>query len=330
MRINVSEENSDQVLWFKERFLGDEEIIEHFIHNPTRSICWTIHKPKRGWYIRLRHPSFSPGIFIPFIPVPPASPYHIDAALSFSSQTTAPSSHHHHAPSPSLPSASSSTHFISQDDSSRSSIHSYPPTPPTVSVVIRPPSPSGSISPPPSSQSPPHEADVTSQGMMTTTSNSSRPDPPPLRHRPPTLITQFILAPLSISPQVPTTTTFITRALSMLKSHRPSHSRSFTLSRVPVVTPMSPPPPYSSRSNVALMDGATASPPLSLAPPLVPLLVLHDRTPVLTIGSFTGLIELDHVEERTLGVDRSFWIAVALTYLEFLEERESYLAAQSD
>jgi hypothetical protein len=28
------------------------------------------------------------------------------------------------------------------------------------------------------------------------------------------------------------------------------------------------------------------------------------------------------VEERTLGVDTSFWIAIALTYLEFLEERE--------
>jgi len=31
---------------------------------------------------------------------------------------------------------------------------------------------------------------------------------------------------------------------------------------------------------------------------------------------------LNQVEERTLGVETSFWIAVALTYLEFLEERE--------
>ena len=65
--------------------------------------------------------------------------------------------------------------------------------------------------------------------------------------------------------------------------------------------------------------------------------------------SLTGLIELNQVEERTLGVDTSFWIAIALTYLEFLEEREvnrslecfqvpsltivssqSYLAATSD
>jgi len=53
-----------------------------------------------------------------------------------------------------------------------------------------------------------------------------------------------------------------------------------------------------------------------------PLLVFHDQTPVLTVRSLTGLIEMDRAEESYLGVDTSFWIAVALTYLEFLEERE--------
>jgi hypothetical protein len=43
---------------------------------------------------------------------------------------------------------------------------------------------------------------------------------------------------------------------------------------------------------------------------------------MLTVGSVTGLLEIDRAEERMLGVDTSFWIAVALTYLEFLEERE--------
>lgn len=52
------------------------------------------------------------------------------------------------------------------------------------------------------------------------------------------------------------------------------------------------------------------------------VLVFHDRTPVLTVRSLTGLIELERTEEQVLGVDTSFWIAVALTYLEFLEERE--------
>jgi len=39
---------------------------------------------------------------------------------------------------------------------------------------------------------------------------------------------------------------------------------------------------------------------------------------------------MDKAEESYLGVDTSFWIAVALTYLEFLEEREGFLAALSD
>lgn len=57
-----------------------------------------------------------------------------------------------------------------------------------------------------------------------------------------------------------------------------------------------------------------------------PLMTFHDRTPILTVGSVTGLLEIDRAEERILGVDTSFWIAVSLTYLEFLEEREVRLA----
>jgi len=48
------------------------------------------------------------------------------------------------------------------------------------------------------------------------------------------------------------------------------------------------------------------------------------------VRSFTGLIEIDRTEEQLLGIETSFWIAIALTYLEFLEERESYLAALTD
>jgi len=67
--------------------------------------------------------------------------------------------------------------------------------------------------------------------------------------------------------------------------------------------------------------------PLPLHPPL---LVFHDHTPFLTVRSLTGLIEIDDTEVQLLGVDTSFWIAIVLTYLEFLEDRESYLAALSD
>jgi len=72
---------------------------------------------------------------------------------------------------------------------------------------------------------------------------------------------------------------------------------------------------------------STDNAPLPLHPPL---LVFHDRTPFLTVRSLTGLIDIDDPEEQLLGIDTSFWIAIVLTYLEFLEERESYLAALSD
>ncbi|KAF8144594.1 hypothetical protein K438DRAFT_1992687 [Mycena galopus ATCC 62051] len=58
-------EGSDKVLWFKERFLEDEEIIEHLVHNETRRTHWTMHRPRNGWYIRIRSPAFQPGAFIP-------------------------------------------------------------------------------------------------------------------------------------------------------------------------------------------------------------------------------------------------------------------------
>lgn len=42
----------------------------------------------------------------------------------------------------------------------------------------------------------------------------------------------------------------------------------------------------------------------------------------MTVSSITGLLEIDEEEEKLLGVQTSFWIAIALTYLEFLGERD--------
>ncbi|RDB23566.1 hypothetical protein Hypma_009274 [Hypsizygus marmoreus] len=287
MRINVSEENSETVIWYKERFLSDDEIIEHVVHNPTSTICWTIHRPKRGWYIRMRSPSFAPGVFIPLIPVPQTSPQYVDAALSLLLRTNTPQSD-----------------FAATERQSISSTHSYPPTPPA--LVVQPPSPSSV--------------------------HAKLEDLPGKKLRrltvPATQLTQFILAPHSTQHVQPASSSIFARAFSALKNSRPSHSNSFTLSRVPATAPLSPPPPYASTSAISPVETSHLSPPTILSPP--PVLVFHDRTPVLTVRSLTGLIELDSTEEELLGVETSFWIAVALTYLEFLEERESYLAALND
>ncbi|EKM76603.1 hypothetical protein AGABI1DRAFT_115700, partial [Agaricus bisporus var. burnettii JB137-S8] len=298
MRVNVYEESSpDKVTWFKERFLGDNEIIEQLVHSQTSRVCWTIHRPLRGWYIRLKAPMFPQGVSIPLTPVPLSSPYFADASLSFSSRTNP------------TPLAETETHepatrisLTSQDDSSRTSIHSYPPTPTGSQLRL-----------PPSSHSPKIGG-------------------------PQSQVTHFVLAPSDIlTPQNALQQSFFTRALSVLKNHSSAHSNSFTLSRVPLNTPLSPPPPYAlnlpapeaSRSNVALMNAASATG-APIAPLHSPLLTFHDRTPVLTVRSLTGLLEINQSEEILLGVDTSFWIAVALAYLEFLEERESYLAAAND
>jgi len=114
-----------------------------------------------------------------------------------------------------------------------------------------------------------------------------------------TRISPFLLAPNSHThvPQPDQQPSFFGRVLSTFRNHAPSHSLSFTLSPILPTPPQSPPTP-------------------------TPLLTFHDRTPVLTVRSVTGLLELDERVERDLGVAQSFWIAVALTYLDFLEDRE--------
>ena len=115
----------------------------------------------------------------------------------------------------------------------------------------------------------------------------------------PTRINPFLLAPHSLThvPQPDQQPSFFGRVLSTFRNHTPSHSLSFTLSPILPTPPQTPPTP-------------------------TPLLTFHDRTPVLTVRSVTGLLELGERVERDLGVAPSFWIAIALTYLDFLEDRE--------
>ncbi|KAF8144574.1 hypothetical protein K438DRAFT_1992659 [Mycena galopus ATCC 62051] len=94
LRVNVTLEGSEKVLWFKERFLEDEEIIEHFVFNETRRIDWTMHRSRNGWYIRIRSPAFLSGAFILLISPRPDS-LHPPGALLFESRTNAPILHTH-------------------------------------------------------------------------------------------------------------------------------------------------------------------------------------------------------------------------------------------
>ncbi|KAJ7753970.1 hypothetical protein DFH07DRAFT_960049 [Mycena maculata] len=279
LKVNVLEEGSDKVVWYKERFLEEEEIIEHLVHNESRRVCWTVHRPRNGWYIRLRSPSFPPGAFIPLIPPLPDS-HHPSGALLFSSRTN-------------IPAVSGA-----EASASGTSVHSYPPTPP-VSVVVQPPTP----------------ASVQAKLDQTQAQAHSK-------QRQRTQVTEFVLAPYSSEVLKSEQMTFFQRAISVIKSQSAGPSYSFTLSRSAAAAPPVPPSPMPSP-----LDSTVS---LAAPVPTSPLLTFHDRTPMMVLNAISGLIEVDQSEERALGVESSFWIAVALTYLEFLQEKESYLAALSD
>ncbi|KAI0790182.1 hypothetical protein BC629DRAFT_1582130 [Irpex lacteus] len=279
MRLNVLQEGTEKVLWYKERYLAEDEIVENVVDNVTSTIQWTIHKPVQGWYIRLRSPSFPPGSFISLTPAPSSSPYHSDAALVFSCRTNVPSS----------VARRSSARRSSDSDATLTSdaaVHSYPPTPPQNPVLrVSPPSPRSV------------------QAKLTELSS-------PL---PEQQITPFILTPHSHAhiPEQKELSVFA-RMMSALKNSAPSHSSSFTLSPLPNAT-----------------STPSSSGPSPSATP-VPLLTYHDRTPAWKVSSTQGTLEMDTQQERDLGVHPSFYIAVALAYLDFLTERESYLAAAAD
>ncbi|EIN05720.1 hypothetical protein PUNSTDRAFT_115667 [Punctularia strigosozonata HHB-11173 SS5] len=312
LRINVQEERSGA-----ERFLSDTEIVENVYDNATSTLLWTIHRPKRGWYTRIRSPSFPPNVFIPLLPIPRTSPYFVDTALTVACRTNRPSPSSPLSPilSPTAMSPAM-TPKVSMD--SQQSSHSYPPTPPamaTPDISVSPPSPEqvkaklaslGSASASSSSSTNGGDLAGVSNGPSSrriSRRTSSRPAPAAN-----TQITQFLLAPegstahLSASPPP---ASWWSRVWSLVASNAPSNSLSFSL------TPL---------------------PPLQVAPipSSVALITLTDLTPTLTVYRFSGLLAIDEAGVKELGVETSFWVAVSLAYIDFLGERESYLAALAD
>ncbi|KAJ7500746.1 hypothetical protein B0H11DRAFT_1994283 [Mycena galericulata] len=312
LRVNVLAEGTDQVVWFMERFLEDDEIVEHLVHNATRRICWTMHRPRQGWYIRLRAPSFPPRVFIPLIPPPPNSTAnHPPGALLFDVRTNAPV-----APPVTTPNAPAP-----ESDAD----HSYPPTPSAPappSLAVQPPTP------------------TPTSGFPADPHGHPPSNPHPHPH---TRTTHFLLSSSQQEQQTQAKPSLFHRALSALWSTGAGPSYSFSLSVLPDA-PVVTPPPYAGagESRVALASPSSQPPPppspspsapspqVSAPPPPAPLLTFTDTTPALTVHALSGVLTLNAPAAAALGVDHAFWLAVALTYLEFLMERESYLAALSD
>ncbi|KZT24997.1 hypothetical protein NEOLEDRAFT_382544 [Neolentinus lepideus HHB14362 ss-1] len=310
MRVNVMGESSQKVLWYKERFLTDDEIVDHIFDNSTTSLCWSVHRPKRGWYIRIRCPNFPPGYYIGLIPVPKTSPYYTEAALSLSCRTNVPrflstlsEASLASAPHSAQSSVDTDITLTEHTVTSSTALHSYPPTPPVPAFNFRPASPT-------------NDEDSESNDHPRRTLKSARPK---------TQVSQFLLSRHTMSPPVPVKqTSFLSRALSYWKSSEEAQSFSFSVSPIPAVAPhlvSSTPGP----SQHPMGPGIHCHP--HMPPPLV---TFHDRTPAFAFRNTTGMLEIDENEARMLGVHVSFWVTIALTYLGFLEDRDSYLAALSD
>ncbi|OJA10116.1 hypothetical protein AZE42_11723 [Rhizopogon vesiculosus] len=281
LRINVLVEGCDKVIWYKVRFLRDDEIIEHVVvrfHVPCLSLIHTAmqstitHRQSAGrstsqgaggTSASVPHSSVraSPSP-ISHLPMPRSSPSYIDAAPSFSCRTNAP------------PDLQSSSNTSKTSEDSISTVHSYPPTPPAALIVITPPTPQSvnvRLEEIPPSSIAPQKCDSSPQA---------------------TKMSQFLLTPtVDIFKQ----STF---ANSIVYAHaiQPKPQSQSTQCGKSDVTD------YSSNPD-ALLD-------------------LPRSHPLLTAASVTVLLEIDRAEERMLGVDTSFWIAVALAYWEFLEDRE--------
>ncbi|KAH9919030.1 uncharacterized protein B0H18DRAFT_1122727 [Fomitopsis serialis] len=280
MRVNITEEGSERVIWYKASIsIIYDEIVEHFVENGTSTLLWTIHRPKRGWYIRLRTPSFPPDVFIPLLPLPQTSPYYLDSALTFACRNPPPFS---------LTISSVLNFEQSQETAEKDADKTQDITTHDVPKLG-----GYDFKPPPGR-----------------TATSSPPAKSPITH--------FVLSPQSrVTPQQAERSSLFTRMFSALKTNAPAHSYTFALSPIP--DPWAPSTPSAQGQ---YRDAAPSTP--------IPLLTFFDQTPVWTVNSVSGVIEIDMKLVRSLGVETSFYIAVALTYLDFVSDRESYLAALND
>ncbi|KAF8532256.1 hypothetical protein JB92DRAFT_2843610, partial [Gautieria morchelliformis] len=218
-------------------------------HHATSSLRWSIHRPKCGWYLRVRSPSFPQSTFIPLIPPAPkpapasvtmgtiptiSAPEDLDGTLAFSVRT----------------SRHTGERVTTRGTAHQSKLHAITlPNPTTVTHFIFYPS------------------------LLLPTSTTLSP----------ALFPFFFHALACIIPSLPIRST-----------------ASFTL------MPSSP-----QVGNMA-----------------VPLLTFRHHTPTVSVLT-TGLLDINKgiERQRQLGVAPGFWVAVVLAYLEFLTERDSYLAA---
>ncbi|GJJ07741.1 hypothetical protein Clacol_001946 [Clathrus columnatus] len=277
-RVNISEEGSNKILWYKKRHISEDEIVESVIvksspyDNTDKSLKWTIHRPRDGWYLRLRPPTFPPNVFISLVPPPPP--------VKASELPTT------NRPQMIRPDEEGSLTFVVRTPPPKlldgvptsSSTHSYPPSPSIQSPTIRTPS---ITSPPP-----------IKINELNVKLNKSIPSPTNVN------VTRFLLSPSLPLPISPTAGVggFLSRTLAFLS------------------------PPIKAHVSFSLAPVSAQGEPSS------PLLTFVEQTSTFSVAT-AGILAIDKTIERQMGIESTFWVAVSLAYLEFLSDRDSYLAA---
>ena len=175
-------------------------------HNSkTPTLRWTVHSPKRGWYLRLRTPSFAPGAFVALKPAEPGSDV-VLGTLTFGCQTfvfdyadlvvATPRSSISSNPPLRLPLPPP----VDASSSSSTTRTNLPPlAPPTTEADIAAKSIELANSSAQARYSYPPTPSVENQstGLLSVPSNSPQPQATPRPAPPPMQITHFVLTPTS-------------------------------------------------------------------------------------------------------------------------------------
>jgi len=265
----------------------------------TNQLRWTIHRPKRGWYIRLRAPMFPPGSAISLSPARTSAGGEsateiVDSRLRFGCRTLVPSTASQgHAYPPSRSSLSSQSHT-------------------QVGLSLEP----LSTSTRPESMETPMSADLAHD--ITTQADSSIESPPNRRSLPTSV-------PRSPPPPSEWQITHY-----ILKAGEPEEGQFAHLHHHHHLRSLPSQPPHTSLLHRAIapitrLSNAASNhfyivPETTLNPSL-PLIVFTDTTPVLSAIP-SGTLTVDEQEIRALGVEMAFWIAVSMAYLDYLRDRD--------
>ncbi|KAG8737263.1 hypothetical protein FRC10_008392 [Ceratobasidium sp. 414] len=326
-KVYIKDEKTGDTKWCKTRILAHKEIIDEIrTPEPSNALKYTIHRPTRGWYIHIRAATAAP---LALTPNPLADPDRTDADCELMIQL--PMGLRYKGKEREVERARG---LGDQDE------WSFPPTPPIRSPPRRAPlkePESASTSPSTSTHTDPLRSPSPPPSSTSITSKlAPRVPPPPM----PTI--PLIFAPLP-PPVFPQKQPVLSRAYAsgilriLANTLFSPPRRSFALSTRLPATP-------DQREHESIPTPAIEAGPAGMGGPVIPVLTYTDTTPVLAVSRMTGVLSLDMgllgtmlmggVEETREDENGAEWeeeigllVAAVLGYLDFLNDREGYIAA---